>query len=124
MRLAYSLVYRFCLRFIFGIYICQPETGYHNSDSPLFKISKPSLQNFQSCRLTAHSFSQLLENEPTTRRSQRHLPMKTRQTNSEAKHQTTYSIKSRTCKSTPRRSSFELFRRCMVSQAISKFGAN
>ena len=32
--------------------------------------------------------------------SQRHLPMKTRQTNSEAKHQTTYSIRSRICKST------------------------
>ena len=29
----------FCLRFKSGIYICQPETGYHNSDSRLFKIS-------------------------------------------------------------------------------------
>ena len=31
----------FCLRFNFGIYIYQPETGYHNSDhdSRLFKIS-------------------------------------------------------------------------------------
>ena len=29
----------FCLGFNFGIYICQPETGYHNSDSRLFKIS-------------------------------------------------------------------------------------
>ena len=29
----------FCLRFDFGIYLCQPETGYHNSDSCLFKIS-------------------------------------------------------------------------------------
>ena len=27
-----------CLRFNFGIYICQPETGYHNSDSRVFKI--------------------------------------------------------------------------------------
>ena len=23
----------FCLRVNFGMYICQPETGYHNSDS-------------------------------------------------------------------------------------------
>ena len=44
--------------------------------------------------------------------SQRHLPMKTRQTNSEAKHQTTYSIRIRICKSTPGRISFELLRPC------------
>ena len=54
----------------------------------------------------------LLKNEPNTKMSQRHLPMKTRQTNSEAKHQTTYSIRSRICKSTPGRISFELFRWC------------
>ena len=29
----------FCFRFNLGIYICQTETGYHNSDSHLLKIS-------------------------------------------------------------------------------------
>ena len=54
----------------------------------------------------------LLKNEPITRISQRHLPMKTRQTNSKAKHQTTYSVRGRICKSTPGRISLELFRGC------------
>ena len=47
--------------------------------------------------------------------SQRHLPMKTRKTDQEAKHQTTYPIRSRSSKSTPGRISFDLFRRCMFT---------
>ena len=69
--------------------------------------------------VSLHTVStRFLKNEPITRMSQRHLPMKTRQTNSEAKHQTTYSIRTRICKSTgksiPGRMSFELFRRCVA----------
>ena len=34
-----SIGLTFCLRLNSGIHICQPETGYYNSDSRLFKIS-------------------------------------------------------------------------------------
>ena len=62
----------------------------------------------------------LLKNEPITRISQRHLPTKTRQMNSKAKHQTTYSIRGWICKSTPGKISFELFRRCRWSHICPK----
>ena len=113
MRLAYSSVYRF---------VWDSISGYTCANLKLATISltlvsprspKSSVQNFWSSRLTAHSFSEPLENDPITRMSQRHLPMKPRQTNSEAKHQTTYSIRSRICKSTPGRISFELFHLCV-----------
>ena len=105
----------FCLGFNFGIYICNLKLAAITLTLVFSRSPKPSVQNFWSSRL--HSFSQPLENEPITRMSQRRLPMKTRQTNSEAKHQTTYSIRSRICKSTPGRISFELFRLCCPTPA-------
>ena len=69
----------FCLRFNFAIYTCQPETGYHYSDSCLFKISFAitsellTLSSYYTCTASAPmSLSQALEkqahqkNEPMT----------------------------------------------------------
>ena len=116
MRLAYSLVYRFVGDSISGYTFANLKLATITLTLVSSRSPKPSVQNFWSSRLTAQSFSQPLENEPITRMSQRRLPMKTRQTNSEAKHQTTYSIRSRICKSTPGRISFELFRPCWSLQ--------
>ena len=115
MRLAYSLVYRFVWDSISGYTFANLKLATITLTLVSLRSPKPSVQNFWSSRLTAHSFSQPLENEPImiTRMSQRRLPMKTRQTNSEAKHQITYSIRSRICKSTSGRISFELFRPCL-----------
>ena len=127
MRLAYSLVYLFVWDSISGYTFANLKLATITLTLVSSRSPKPSVQNFWSSRLTAYSFSQPLENEPITRMSQRRLPMKTRQTNSEAKHQTTYSIRSRNCKSTPSRISFELFRPCFPpgSRFFAKnFGSN
>ena len=115
MRLAFSLVYRFVWDSISGYTFANLKLATITLTLVSSRSPKPSVQNFWSSRLTAHSFSQPLENEPImiTRMSQRRLPMKTRQTNSEAKHQRTYSIRSRICKSTSGRISFELFHPCL-----------
>ena len=53
------------------------------------KKKKNKVEEIQLANLA--SLASLESNEPITRMSQRHLPTKTRQTNSEAKHQTTLS---------------------------------
>ena len=115
MRLAYSLVYRF---------VWDSISGYTFANLKLATITlAPVFSRFRShhfrpsCLVVSlHTASvRLLKNESITRMSHRHLPKKTQQTNSEAKHQTIYSLRSRICKSTPGRISFELFRQCPPS---------
>ena len=115
MRLAYSLVYRFVWDSISGYTFANLKLATITLTLTFSRSPKPSVKNFWSCRLTGHSFTQPLENEPITRMRKRRLPMKTRQTNSETKHQT---IRSRICKSTPGRISFELFRQCSLGRSV------
>ena len=76
-----------------GIYIFQPETACHNSDSPIFKLISSAttaelLVLLCYCTQLQLRYSQirLLKKRAITKMSQRHLPMKSRQTNSETKY--------------------------------------
>ena len=102
-RLAYSLVYRFVWDSVSGYTFANLKLTTVPLTLVFSRSPKPSVQNVWSSRLTAHSFSQPLENEPVTRMRQRRLQMITRPI---------LLIRSRICKSTPGRISFELFRRC------------
>ena len=91
-RLAYSFAYRFIWDSVRGIYIFQPETACHNYDSLIFKLISSAitaeLSVLSYCIQLQFRYSEvrLLKKRAITKMSQRNLPMKSRQTNSETRY--------------------------------------